>query len=182
MTRCLGPMLTDLIARSRDDDKVSMLSPTPPGGHIAARPRVGSRLRTRPRSRPDPAGARREWCAATSGPSLRESTAQPGGCGDSRSSQPVERGRCVGDGIAGARIDLAAAPSLDIANGAPSGEDATDQLVLAWSDGTGGQNHEKTLFAYSTDRGETWSEPAEVSVVSDRSIYSAAAIERKRVG
>jgi hypothetical protein len=63
-------------------------------------------------------------------------------------------GRCVGDGIAGARIDLAAAPSLDIANGAPSGEDATDQLVLAWSDGTGGQNHEKTLFAYST--GSMW--------------------------
>jgi hypothetical protein len=85
-------------------------------------------------------------------------------------------GRCVGDGIAGARIDLAAAPSLDIANGAPSGEDATDQLVLAWSDGTGGQNHEKTLFAYSTDGGETWSEPAVVSEAGDRSIYSAAAI------
>jgi hypothetical protein len=85
-------------------------------------------------------------------------------------------GRCVGDGIAGARIDLAAAPSADIANGAPTGADATDEIVLAWSDGRDGQNHEKTLFAFSTDRGETWSEPDEVSVEGDRSIYSAAAI------
>ena len=85
-------------------------------------------------------------------------------------------GRCVADGIAGARIDLAAMPSVDIANGAPTGQGATNELVDAWSDGRLGFNQEKTLLSYSTDAGATWSAPSVVSEAGDRSVYSAPAI------
>jgi hypothetical protein len=85
-------------------------------------------------------------------------------------------GRCVGDGIAGARIDLSAAPSIDIANGAPTGEGATDEIVDVWSDGRFGLNNEKTLLSYSTTGGASWSDPSVVSEAADRSEYSAAAI------
>jgi hypothetical protein len=88
---------------------------------------------------------------------------------------PVE-GRCVADGDAGARIDLLAAPSVDIANGAPTGADATNEVVDAWNDGRFGENHEATLFSYSTNGGDTWSAPATVSLAGDRPIYAAAAM------
>jgi hypothetical protein len=85
-------------------------------------------------------------------------------------------GRCVADGIAGARIDLAAMPSVDLANGAPTGQGATNELVDAWSDGRFGFNNEKSLLSYSTDGGTTWSAPSVVSEAGDRSVYSAPAI------
>jgi hypothetical protein len=85
-------------------------------------------------------------------------------------------GRCVEDGIAGARSDLAAMPSVDIANGAPTGADATDEIVDAWSDGRFGLNDERTLLSYSMNGGTTWSPPSSISVPGDRSAYSAPAI------
>ena len=85
-------------------------------------------------------------------------------------------GRCVADGIAGARTDLAAMPSVDIANGAPTGQGATNELVDAWSDGRFGFNNEKTLLSYSTNGGATWSAPSVASESGDRSVYSAPAI------
>jgi hypothetical protein len=88
---------------------------------------------------------------------------------------PVE-GRCVMDGYAGARIDLSAAPSVDIANGAPTGQGATNAIVDAWSDGRLGLNNEKTLVSWSTDAGATWAAPVVASVPGDRSMYSAPAI------
>lgn len=85
-------------------------------------------------------------------------------------------GRCVADGFAGARIDLSAAPSVDIANGAPTGIGATDEIVDAWSDGRLGLNSEKTFVSWSTNGGATWSAPTPVSLPGDRSLYSAPAI------
>jgi hypothetical protein len=88
---------------------------------------------------------------------------------------PVE-GRCVMDGYAGARIDLSAAPSVDIANGAPTGQGATNAIVDAWSDGRQGLNNEKTLLSWSTDGGASWAAPVVASEPADRSMYSAPAI------
>src|SRR5207245_2380556 len=47
---------------------------------------------------------------------------------------PVQ-GRPVMDGLGGARVDLAGAPSVDIANGRPSGVGATNEIFMTWSDG-----------------------------------------------
>jgi hypothetical protein len=88
---------------------------------------------------------------------------------------PVE-GRCVADGDAGFRIDLSAAPSVDIANGAPTGTGATNEIVDTWSDGGFGLNNEATLLRWSTNAGATWSNPSVISLAGDRSLYSATAI------
>src|SRR5487761_1245257 len=88
---------------------------------------------------------------------------------------PVE-GRYVFDGIAGTREDLASTPSVSIANGAPSGAGATNEIVDAWSDGRFGLNHEKTLFAWSTNGALSWHGPRVASRRGDRSEYSAPAI------
>ena len=86
-------------------------------------------------------------------------------------------GRPTMDGVAGARADLAAAPSVDIANGAPSGADATNELLLNWSDARFGLNNEKSLLSYSTNQGQSWSTPPQVvSSIGDRPIYTAVAI------
>ena len=85
-------------------------------------------------------------------------------------------GRCNMEGPAGARNDLMAMPSVDIANGAPTGAGATNEIVDAWSDGRFGLNNEVTLLSFSTDGGQAWSAPATVSVPGDRALYSAPAI------
>jgi hypothetical protein len=85
-------------------------------------------------------------------------------------------GRCVEDGVGGARSDLSPAPSVDIANGAPSGSDASNRLVLTWVDGRDGLNREHVLFSTSTNRGESWTAPRAVERAGDRGYYSAPAI------
>jgi hypothetical protein len=89
-------------------------------------------------------------------------------------------GRTTMDGIAGARSDLSDAPSVDIANGAPTGAGGSDQLVLTWVDGRDGLNDEHVFFSASTDGGETWTGlrrvEDEIGQPSDRGYYSAPAI------
>jgi hypothetical protein len=85
-------------------------------------------------------------------------------------------GRCVEDGVAGARNDLAASPSADISNGAPLGGDATDQIVVSWADGRDGENHEHVMVSYSNDGGNTFSSPQAIETAGDRGYYAAPAI------
>jgi hypothetical protein len=86
--------------------------------------------------------------------------------------------RCVEDGLAGARNDLSGSPSVSIANGAPTGAGATNEIVNAWADGRDGLNHEHVLFSYSTGGGSpgTWSPPAAIETGGDRGYYAAPAI------
>ena len=85
-------------------------------------------------------------------------------------------GRCVMDGFAGARTDLSAIPSVDIANGAPTGVGATNEIVDAWADGGSNVNDNKALVSWSTDGGTTWSNPLTASLAGDRPLYAAPAI------
>jgi hypothetical protein len=85
-------------------------------------------------------------------------------------------GRCVMDGIGGARDDLGPSPSVDIANGAPTGADATNQIVNSWADGRDGLNNEHVMFATSTDGGASWTDAREIETQGDRGYYAAPAI------
>lgn len=87
---------------------------------------------------------------------------------------PIE-GRCVMDGFSGARTDLGASPSVSIANGAPSGASATNEIVDAWSDAAV-LNHETVNVIFSTNGGSTWTSPSPVSLAGDRPLYSAPAM------
>jgi hypothetical protein len=83
------------------------------------------------------------------------------------------------DGVGGARTN--SFPSVDIANGAPDGQDATDEIVMTWSDGPtpsdedGGPN-EQALVTYSTDHGDSFSEPVNAAPADDRPDFPAIAI------
>jgi hypothetical protein len=87
---------------------------------------------------------------------------------------PVQ-GSAVIDGIAGARSDLAPAPSVDIANGAPDGTGATDRIVMTYVSGTLANPH--VYFTESTNGGVSWSTPRPIETgTRDRPIYTAPAI------
>jgi hypothetical protein len=83
-------------------------------------------------------------------------------------------GRPTIDGVAGARSDLAWAPSVDIANGAPTGSDATDRIVMSYVSGTIDAPH--VFFTESADHGATWSTPTAIETGGDRGYYTAPAI------
>ncbi len=53
--------------------------------------------------------------------------------------------RCVMDGVGGARDDLSAAPSVDIANGAPTGAGATNEILRTWVDGRDGAEGDRRV-------------------------------------
>jgi hypothetical protein len=86
---------------------------------------------------------------------------------------PVQ-GRPVIDGVAGARSDLAVAPSVDIANGSPTGADATDRIVMTYVSGTLADPH--VYFTESTDHGSSWSAPRAIETAGDRGLFTAPSI------
>lgn len=86
---------------------------------------------------------------------------------------PVQ-GRFTLDGVAGARTN--SFPSVDIANGAPTGAGAPNTIVLTWPDARLGLNHEQALVQRSTDRGATWSAPVNGAEAGDRPDFPAIAM------
>jgi hypothetical protein len=88
--------------------------------------------------------------------------------------------RCVMDGVGGARDDLSAAPSVDIANGAPTGAGATNEILRTWVDGRDAVAPDfspvHVFVSYSTNGGTTWSAPSAAETAGDRGYYSAIAI------
>jgi hypothetical protein len=84
------------------------------------------------------------------------------------------QGRPTIDSVAGARSDLAPAPSVDIANGAPTGADATDRIVMSYV--SGDLAHPHVFFTESTNHGATWASPRAIESAGDRGFYTAPAI------
>jgi len=84
------------------------------------------------------------------------------------------QGRYTFDGFAGARTD--SFPSVDIANGSPTGNGATDRIVLGWSDARNGAGHEESLLQTSSSGGASWSSPVAVQSPGDRPDFTAVAI------
>lgn len=83
------------------------------------------------------------------------------------------------DGVVGARDG--SFPTLDIANGAATGANATDRVVVTWCNGstptdTSPGPNEKALVMWSTNRGDTFNGPVIASPASDRPDFPVIAI------
>jgi hypothetical protein len=90
-----------------------------------------------------------------------------------------ESGDLTFDGVNGARDG--SFPTVDIANGAPTGADATDEILLGWaqgptpSDASPGPNEQVRLL-WSTNGGGSWNSGGVASPPSDRPDFPAVAI------
>jgi len=80
----------------------------------------------------------------------------------------------VFDGVTGARTD--SFPSVDIANGAPTGAGATNAIAMTWSDARAGVNHEQALVQLSSDGGSSWTAPVNAAQAGDRPDFPAVAL------
>jgi hypothetical protein len=93
-------------------------------------------------------------------------------------TDPVS-GDDVIDGVAGARDGTF--PTADIANGAPTGADATDEVVVAWAEGPTPSDvnpgpNETVKIAYSTNGGNGWAITNDAAQAGDRPYMPAIAI------
>jgi hypothetical protein len=84
------------------------------------------------------------------------------------------QGRLTFDGVAGSRTNEG--PTFDIANGAPSGADAPDTLLLGWLDGRLGLNQERSMVRTSTDGGDSWGAEFDATQTGDRPNFPWVAI------
>jgi hypothetical protein len=80
----------------------------------------------------------------------------------------------VFDGVTGARTN--SFPSVDIANGAPTGAGATNTIAMTWSDARLGLNREQALVQLSGDGGNTWTRPVNGAQSGDRPDFPAVAL------
>jgi hypothetical protein len=78
------------------------------------------------------------------------------------------------DGVTGARTN--SFPSVDIANGAPSGAGAPNTIALSWADARLGLNHEQALVQVSGDGGNSWSAPVNAAESIGRPDFPAVAL------
>lgn len=78
------------------------------------------------------------------------------------------------DGVHG--VETVTYPSVDIANGAPSGADASDRIVLSTCQGGGEPNTEHVLLLTSADGGDSWLRIRTAAEASDRPNAPAIAI------
>jgi hypothetical protein len=90
-----------------------------------------------------------------------------------------ESGDLTFDGVTGARDG--SFPTVDIANGAPTGADATDEIVLGWAEGptpsdTNPGPNEQVRVLWSTNGGQSWNSGGVASPPSNRPDFPAIAI------
>jgi hypothetical protein len=90
-----------------------------------------------------------------------------------------ESGDLTFDGVTGARDG--SFPTVDIANGAPTGADASDEIVLAWAQGptpsdTNPGPNEQVRVLWSKNGGQSWNSGGIASAAGDRPDFPAIAI------